>query len=167
MADAVCLALGVTGDGQREVLGLWIAGNQGPKFWPSVMTELRNRGVEDILIAVVDGLKGFPDAINSAFPETTVQTCVRHRSRTNGDKCLTASRPPLAELHSSGKQRPTLFSDPPHLEGPQGRRREAPRGLQRRDRRAGPGRPGGVRRGPGPAISLDRAGLAPGLGRGD
>jgi transposase-like protein len=77
---AVCLALGITGDGQREVLGLWIADNEGAEFWLSVMNELRNRGVQDILIAVVDGLKGFPEAINAAFPETTVQTVERMRS---------------------------------------------------------------------------------------
>ncbi|PJN92839.1 IS256 family transposase, partial [Amaricoccus sp. HAR-UPW-R2A-40] len=62
--------------GEREVLGLWIAENEGAKFWLSVMTELRNRGVQDILIAVVDGLKGFPEAITAAFPQTMVQTCV-------------------------------------------------------------------------------------------
>lgn len=75
---AVYIALGVTRDGEREVLGLWIADNEGAKFWLSVMNELRNRGVEDILIAVVDGLKGFPEAITAAFPETMVQTCPRH-----------------------------------------------------------------------------------------
>jgi transposase-like protein len=75
---AVYVALGVTPEGEREVLGLWIANNEGAKFWLSVMNNLRNRGVEDILIAVVDGLKGFPDAINAAFPETTVQTCIVH-----------------------------------------------------------------------------------------
>ncbi len=75
---AVYVALGVTPEGEREVLGLWIAANEGAKFWLSVMNNLRNRGVEDILIAVVDGLKGFPDAINAAFPEATVQTCIVH-----------------------------------------------------------------------------------------
>jgi putative transposase len=75
---AVYLALGITGEGEREVLGLWIAENEGAKFWLSVMTELRNRGVQDILIAVVDGLKGFPEAITAAFPETMVQTYPRH-----------------------------------------------------------------------------------------
>lgn len=69
---AVYVALGVTRDGLREVLGLWIAENEGAKFWLSVMNELKNRGVQDILIAVVDGLKGFPDAITAAFPETMV-----------------------------------------------------------------------------------------------
>jgi len=75
---AVYVALGVTRDGVREVLGLWIADNEGAKFWLSVMNELKNRGIQDILIAVVDGLKGFPEAITAAFPEATVQTCVRH-----------------------------------------------------------------------------------------
>ncbi len=75
---AVYVALGVTRDGLREVLGLWIAENEGAKFWLSVMNELRNRGVQDVLIAVVDGLKGFPEAITADFPEATVQTCPRH-----------------------------------------------------------------------------------------
>ena len=75
---AVYIALGVTREGEREVLGLWIADNEGAKFWLSVMNELRNRGIQDILIAVVDGLKGFPEAITAAFPETMVQTCPRH-----------------------------------------------------------------------------------------
>lgn len=64
---AVYMALGVSRDGVRKVLGLWIADNEGAKFWLSVMSELKNRGVQDILIAVVDGPKGFPDAITAAF----------------------------------------------------------------------------------------------------
>ena len=72
---AVYLALGVSRDGLREVLRLWIAENEGAKFWLSVMNDLKNRGVQDILIAVVDGLKGFPEAIAAAFPTATVQTC--------------------------------------------------------------------------------------------
>lgn len=78
---AVHLALGIRPDGQKEVLGLWIETNEGAKFWLRVMTELRNRGVQDILIAVVDGLKGFPDAINAVFPQTEVQTCIVHLVR--------------------------------------------------------------------------------------
>ena len=74
---AVYVALGVTPESEREVLGLWIANNEDAKFWLSAMNNLRNRGVEDILIAVVDGLKGFPDAINAAFPDTTVQPELR------------------------------------------------------------------------------------------
>src|SRR3954468_22830761 len=78
---AVYLALGVRGDGRKEILGLWIEQTEGAKFWLRVMTELKNRGVEDVLIAVVDGLKGFPEAITAVFPEATVQTCIVHLLR--------------------------------------------------------------------------------------
>jgi putative transposase len=78
---AVHLALGVRADGSKEVLGLWLEQNEGAKFWLRVMNELRSRGVEDILIAVVDGLKGFPDAILAVFPDATVQTCIVHLLR--------------------------------------------------------------------------------------
>ena len=78
---AVHIALGVRGDGTKEILGLWLEQNEGAKFWLRVMTELRNRGVEDILIAVVDGLKGFPEAITAVFPDATVQTCIVHLLR--------------------------------------------------------------------------------------
>jgi putative transposase len=78
---AVHLALGVRADGTKEILGLWLEQNEGAKFWLRVMNELRNRGVEDVLIAVVDGLKGFPDAILAVFPEATIQTCVVHLLR--------------------------------------------------------------------------------------
>ena len=80
---AVYLALGVTPDGRKEVLGLWIGSTEGAKFWLRIVNELRNRGVNDILIAVVDGLKGFPEAINAAFPQTLVQTCIVHLIRTS------------------------------------------------------------------------------------
>src|ERR1700678_2805535 len=78
---AVYLALGIAAEGTKEVLGLWIEQNEGAKFWLKVMNELRNRGVEDILIAVVDGLKGFPEAITAVFPQTQVQTCIVHLIR--------------------------------------------------------------------------------------
>src|SRR5919205_1971778 len=78
---AVHIALGVRADGAKEILGLWLEQNEGAKFWLRVMNELRNRGVEDILIAVVDGLKGFPEAITAVFPEATVQTCIVHLLR--------------------------------------------------------------------------------------
>jgi putative transposase len=78
---AVHIALGVRADGAKEILGLWLEQNEGAKFWLRVMNELRNRGVEDILIAVVDGLKGFPEAITAVFPETMVQTCIVHLLR--------------------------------------------------------------------------------------
>src|SRR5579871_2689046 len=76
---AVYVALGVTPEGTKDILGLWIETSEGAKFWLRVMTELKNRGVEDILIAVVDGLKGFPEAIAAVFPPTIVQTCIVHR----------------------------------------------------------------------------------------
>jgi putative transposase len=78
---AVYLALGVRPDGHKEPLGLWVEQTEGAKFWLRIMNELRNRGVNDILIAVVDGLKGFPEAINAAFPQTQVQTCIVHLMR--------------------------------------------------------------------------------------
>jgi putative transposase len=78
---AVYLALGITTDGRKHILGLWIDPNEGAKFWLRIVNELRNRGVKDILIAVVDGLKGFPEAINAAFPQTLVQTCIVHLLR--------------------------------------------------------------------------------------
>lgn len=78
---AIHIALGVNMEGKKEVLGLWIAENEGAKFWLSVVTELRNRGVKDILIACCDGLKGFPEAIRAVFPDTTVQTCIVHMIR--------------------------------------------------------------------------------------
>ena len=78
---AVHIALGVRADGTTEILGLWLEQNEGAKFWLRVMSELRNRGVEDILLAVVDGLKGFPEAILAVFPEATVQTCIVHLLR--------------------------------------------------------------------------------------
>jgi putative transposase len=78
---AVYAALGVNMEGQKELLGLWISENEGAKFWLSVLTELRNRGVQDILIACVDGLTGFPDAIAAAFPKTSTQLCIVHMIR--------------------------------------------------------------------------------------
>jgi len=78
---AIYLAIGVTIDGYKEVLGLWIAQTEGAKFWLQVVTELKNRGVTDIFIACVDGLKGFPEAIESVFPQTEVQLCIVHLVR--------------------------------------------------------------------------------------
>ena len=78
---AIHVAIGVRADGAKEVLGLWIEQNEGAKFWLRVLNELKNRGVEDILLAVVDGLKGFPEAIAAAYPETIVQTCIVHLLR--------------------------------------------------------------------------------------
>jgi len=119
MANAVYVALGVTRDGVREVLGLWIADNEGAKFWLSVMNELKNRGVQDVLIAVVDGLKGgsarsclklstgqfaaqradrreLPEAITAAFPDATVQTCIVHLVRHSLNFCAWKDRKAVA-----------------------------------------------------------------------
>ena len=78
---AVFLALGINTEGQKELLGMWLAENEGAKFWLSVLTELKNRGLQDILIACVDGLKSFPDAINSVYPQTHIQLCIIHMVR--------------------------------------------------------------------------------------
>ena len=78
---ALYLALGVTLDGERDVLGMWFQETEGAKFWMQVLTDLKQRGVRDILIACVDGLTGFPDAIEAVFPKTTVQTCIVHLIR--------------------------------------------------------------------------------------
>jgi putative transposase len=68
-------------EAHKALLGLWLSGNEGAKFWLSVLTELQNRGVKDILIACVDRLKGFPDAINTVYPEMHIQLCIVHRAR--------------------------------------------------------------------------------------
>ena len=78
---AIYLALGANLDGHKELLGLWLSENEGAKFWLSVLTELQNRGVKDILIACVDGLKGFPEAIEAVYPDTRVQLCIVHQVR--------------------------------------------------------------------------------------
>jgi putative transposase len=78
---AVYLALGIKLDGEKELLGIWIAQTEGAKFWLQVVTELKNRGVQDIFIACVDGLKGFPEAIETVFPKTAVQLCFVHMVR--------------------------------------------------------------------------------------
>jgi len=78
---AVYIALAIRLDGQKEVLGMWIEQNEGSKFWMGILNELKNRGVQDILIAAVDGLSGFPDAINAVFEKTEVQLCIVHMIR--------------------------------------------------------------------------------------
>ena len=80
-AKAVYLALGISMAGEKEILGLWIAQTEGAKFWLQVVTELKNRGVQDIFIACVDGLKGFPEAIEAVYPKTAVQLCLVHMVR--------------------------------------------------------------------------------------
>jgi putative transposase len=94
---AVYLAIGVSPEGRKDVLGIWIEQTEGAKFWLRVMTELKSRGVNDILIAVVDGLKGFPEAINAVFAETQIQTCIVHLIRNSLDFCSWKDRKPVAQ----------------------------------------------------------------------
>ena len=93
---AVYLAIGVAMTGEKEVLGLWLANSEGAKFWLQVVTELRNRGVQDILIACVDGLKGFPEAIEAVYPKTTVQLCIVHMVRHSLNYVSWKKRPEVA-----------------------------------------------------------------------
>ncbi len=139
---AVYIALGILPDGTKEILGLWIEQTEGAKFWLRVMNELRNRGVGDILIAVVDGLKGFPEAINAVFPATVVQTCIVHLLRNSMGFASWKDRKPIAQALRAG--------------------------LSRRDPRGRPGRAGSVRAGAlGQPLSGDRPKLATTLGPGD
>lgn len=78
---AIYLALGVGLDGQKELLGMWISETEGARFWLSILTELKNRGLEQILIACVDGLKGFPEAVEAEYPQARIQLCILHQMR--------------------------------------------------------------------------------------
>lgn len=93
---AVYLAIGVTMTGEKEVLGMWLAQTEGAKFWLQVVTELRNRGVQDIFIACVDGLKGFPEAIEAVFPKAAVQLCIVHMVRHSLNYVSWKRRPEVA-----------------------------------------------------------------------
>jgi putative transposase len=93
---AIYLALGVLPDGSRDILGLWIEGTEGAKFWMKVFNDLKTRGVGDILIAVTDGLKGMPEALAAVFPATTLQTCIVHLIRNSLDYASWKERKLLA-----------------------------------------------------------------------
>jgi putative transposase len=80
---ACYLAIGVNLDGERDVLGIWFQRTEGAKFWLAVLTDLRQRGVADVLVACVDGLTGFPEAIEAVFPQAWVQTCLVHLVRSS------------------------------------------------------------------------------------
>lgn len=95
-SKAVYLALGVQRDGSRDILGLWIEGTEGAKFWMKVFNDLKTRGVQDILIAVTDGLKGMPQALEAVFPKTTLQTCIVHLIRNSLDYASWKDRKALA-----------------------------------------------------------------------
>jgi putative transposase len=93
---AVYLALGILPDGSRDILGLWIENTEGAKFWMKVFNDLRIRGVNDILIAVTDGLKGMPEALVAVYPQTTLQTCIVHLIRNSLDYASWKERKALA-----------------------------------------------------------------------
>jgi len=109
---AVFLALGINTEGKKELLSMWLAENESAKFWLNVLTELKNRGLQDILIACVDGLNGFPEAINSFYSQTHIQLCTIHRVRNSlkfvswkeykGRYCRAESRLSIAD----GRSRP-------------------------------------------------------------
>ena len=105
---AVYISIGVTWDGKKEVLGMWIAETEGAKFWLQVVTELKNRGVRDIFIACVDGLKGFPEAIEAVFPKTQVQLCIVHMVRHSLRYVSWKQRKEVAKDLKSVYQAPTI-----------------------------------------------------------
>jgi len=140
---AIYLALGVLPDGTRDVLGLWIEQTEGAKFWMKVVNDLKGRGVEDILIAVVDGLKGFPEAIGAVFPQTTVQTCIVHLIRNSLEFASWKDRKAVAAAFKA------IYQAPP-------------------ERGGGPGGAGGLCRGPlGHEVRADSGAVAPRLGARD
>ena len=138
---ALYLALGVTLDGDRDVLGMWFQETEGAKFWMQVLNELKTRGVRDILICCVDGLTGFPEAIEAIFPKTTVQTCIVH---------LIRYEPEVRAPARARAGRPRSEAD-----------------LHRQGRRPGPGRARGLRREVGPAVPGHHQGVAGRLGARD
>lgn len=105
---AVYLAIGVTMNGVKEVLGMWTAETEGAKFWLQVVTELKNRGVKDIFIACVDGLKGFPEAIEAVFPQTQIQLCIVHMVRHSLNYVSWKQRKEVAADLKAIYQAPTL-----------------------------------------------------------
>jgi transposase-like protein len=113
---AVYLALGIDRRGCKEVLGMWIEQSEGAKFWLRVFNELRNRGLEDILIAVVDGLRGFPEAIQAVFPNAQIQTCVVHLLRNSMDQVAWKERKALAAALKPIYQAPNALAAEAELE---------------------------------------------------
>ena len=96
---AVYLAIGINLSGEKKVLCLWIAQTEGAKFWLQVVTDLKNRGVQDIFIACVDGLKGFPEAIETVYPHTAVQLCIVHLVRNSLNYVVVPEKPQINRQH--------------------------------------------------------------------
>jgi putative transposase len=123
---AIYLALGVQADGRRDILGLWIETTEGARFWMKVFNDLRTRGVNDILIAVTDGLKGMPEALATVFPATTLQTCIVHLIRNSLDFASWKDRKALAQALKAIYTAPTAEAAQAELEafaqGPWGRK---------------------------------------------
>jgi transposase-like protein len=121
---AVYLALGIQADGQRDVLGLWIEQTEGAKFWLKVFNELKTRGCQDILIAVVDGLKGLAGAIGTAYPRTTVQTCIVHLIRNSLEYASYKDRKSVAAalrpIYAAASEQAALQALEAFAEGPWG-----------------------------------------------
>ncbi|ATZ22116.1 Transposase, Mutator family [Streptomyces lavendulae subsp. lavendulae] len=122
----IYVALAVTVEGRRDILGLWAGdGGEGAKHWMHILTEIKNRGVNDVLMLVCDGLKGLPDAVETVWPRTTVQTCVVHLLRNSFRYAARQDWDKIAKLHQRDR-----VSERPHPAGGQG-----PRALPERDRR--------------------------------
>ena len=113
----IYLALAINLEGKKELLGLWISKTEGAKFWLSVLTDLKNRGVSDIFVACVDGLTGFPDAIQSVFPQTQVQLCIVHLVRNSLNFVSFKDRKSLAKDLKKIYRAPTLEAAEECLEG--------------------------------------------------
>ena len=110
LSKAIYLALGVSMEGQKELLGMWISENEGAKFWLGIMTELKNRGLSDIFIACVDGLSGFPEAISAAFPRTEVQLCIVHQVRNSLKYVVSADKRAVARDLRTIYNAPTIVA---------------------------------------------------------
>ena len=136
---AVYLALGVLPDGTRDILGLWIEDTEGAKFWLKVFNDLKTRGVDDILIAVTDGLKGIPEALGAVFPATTLQTCIVHLIRNSLDYASWKDRKALAAAIKPIYTAPSAEAAEAELDGLRARRRGARSSPPSRPPGAGPG----------------------------
>ena len=115
---AVYVAIGIDLEGQKDVLGLWTSANEGSKFWLQVLTDLKNRGIQDVFIACVDGLKGFPQAIETVFPQAQVQLCIVHLTRASLNYVSWKERKAVAagsEDHLSSRHRRSSRTGAPGL----------------------------------------------------
>jgi putative transposase len=140
----VYVAIAVTADGYREILGLWTGdGGEGAKYWQTVLTEIKNRGVRDVLMLVCDGLSALPDAVNTVWPQTVVQTCIVHRSRQKSTHCLARTTSLMWYANIRRGSRPTgatVRGPAPSPERASAAAGPGDRGPAARPRRRAPGR---------------------------